>query len=459
MTNLKLASASSTPPVPPSPKPGQSPATGSVQKWSVRRPIAVGLITLFLLVGCFGAWSVMTTITGAIVASGKIEVEQSRQIVQHLDGGVIDSIHVIEGQTVDAGDLLIRLDGAAIKSELAIVEGQFFEILARRGRLEAERDDKDSVTFAPELIETGETRPDVAELMDGQRRLFTARKDSMAQQVDQLSKRKGQISSQITGIDAQSHALTIQLDLINQELKSQQELLDKGLAQSSRVLSLQREAARLDGQVGEFAATLAESEGRITEIEIEVLKLAASRREEANTQLRDIGYRELELAERRRALIERVARLDIVAPVSGVVLGLQFTTPRAVLRAADPVLYIIPQDRPLVITVQIPPFHIDQISVGQPVKLVFSAFPSRTTPELTGHITVISADALTDQSTQASYYRAEIVPDQGEVEKLAGLTLLPGMPVEAFIRTDERTPLAYLIKPFTDYFTRAFRET
>lgn len=225
------------------------------------------------------------------------------------------------------------------------------------------------------------------------------------------------------------------------------------------MLSLQRESARLDGQVGEFAATRAESEGRMTEIEIEVLKLAASRREEANTQLRDIGYRELELAERRRALIERVARLDIVAPVSGIVLGLQFTTPRAVLRAADPVLYLIPQDRPLVITVQVQPFHIDQISVGQPVKLVFSAFPSRTTPELTGHITQISADALTDQRTQMSYYRAEIIPDTGEIEKLAGLTLIPGMPVEAFIRTDERTPMAYLIKPFTDYFARAFRET
>lgn len=459
MTNLKLANENTKPPEPLSAKPmPAAPAAGS-NKWSVRRPITVGLVTLFLLVGCFGAWSVMTTITGAIVASGKIEVEQSRQIVQHPDGGVIESIHVTEGQTVEAGDLLLRLDGAAIKSELAIVEGQFFEILARRGRLEAERDDKDTITYLPELMQAAEIREDVAELIEGQRRLFEARKYSMIQQVDQLSKRSGQIASQITGVDAQAHALTLQLKLINQELASQQELLDKGLAQATRVLSLQREAARLEGQVGELAATRAQSEGRMTEIEIEVLKLGASRREEANTQLRDIGYRELELAERRRALVERVARLDIVAPVSGIVLGLQFTTPRAVVRAADPVLYLIPQDRPLVITVQVQPFHIDQISVGQPVKLVFSAFPSRTTPELTGHITVISADALTDQGTKMTYYRAEIVPNEGEIEKLKGLTLIPGMPVEAFIRTDERTPLAYLIKPFTDYFARAFRET
>jgi HlyD family secretion protein len=455
MTQMKLAKAAEKPPA----HPVATKQADGPNKWSVRRPVGVGLITLFLLVGGFGAWSVMTTITGAIVASGKIEVEQNRQIVQHPDGGVIASIHVIEGQTVKAGDLVLRLDGAAIKSELSIVEGQFFEILARRSRLEAERDDKAVITFVPELLETAKTRPDVAELVEGQRSLFAARKDSMAQQVDQLSKRSGQIASQITGTDAQAQALTTQLDLITQELESQQELLDKGLAQASRVLSLQREAARLDGQVGELAASRAQSEGRMTEIEIEVLKLAASRREEANTQLRDIGYRELELAERRRALIERVSRLDIVAPVSGIVLGLQFTTPRAVLRAADPILYLIPQDRPLLVTAQIQPIHIDEISIGQPVRLVFSAFPSRTTPELTGQITVISADALTDQRTQMPYYRAEIVLNEGEVEKLGNVTLIPGMPVEAFIRTGARTPLTYLIKPFTDYFARAFRET
>jgi HlyD family secretion protein len=449
MTGLKLAEPASG---------GPANLAQAANPWPVRKPVLIGLVTLFLLIGCFGAWSVMTTITGAIVATGRIEVEQNRQIVQHPDGGVVASIHVTESQAVHAGDLLLRLDGAAIKSELAIVEGQFFEILARRARLEAERDDRTAITFAPELREVAKTRADVAELIDGQRRLFDARRDTIAQQVDQMSKRSGQIDSQITGVNAQAKALVLQLDLINQELVSQQDLLAKGLAQASRVLALQRETARLDGQVGELAATRAQSEGRMTEIEIEVLTLAATRREEANTQLRDIGFRELELAERRRALMESIARLDILAPVSGIVLGLQVTTPRAVLHPADPLLYLIPQDRPLVIAAQVQPFHIDQVTVGQPVRLVFSAFPSRTTPELSGHITLISADALTDQRTQISYYRAEIVPDDGEIENLNGLTLIPGMPVEAFIRTEERTPLAYLLKPFTDYFARAFRE-
>jgi len=401
----------------------------------------------------------MTSITGAIVAAGRIEVAQNRQIVQHPDGGVVASIHVTEGQAVAAGALLLRLDGAAIKSELAIIEGQYFEVLARQGRLEAERDDAPTIAFPPELLEPAQTRVDVAGLTEGQRRLFDARKDTMTQQVAQLSKRRAQIDSQVVGIDAQSHALKLQLGLIDQELVSQQGLLTKGLAQASRVLALQRETARLQGQVGELAASRAQAHGRVTEIAIEVLKLGAARREEANTQLRELGYRALELAERRRALLERVARLDILAPVSGIVLGLQVTTPQSVLRAADPVLYLIPQDRPLLIYAKIEPLHIDQISLGQPVHLVFSAFPARSTPELTGHITVISADTLTDPATQISYYRAEIAPDVGEVAKLKGLTLIPGMPVEAFFRTEARTPLAFLIKPFTDYFAHAFRES
>ena len=208
----------------------------------------------------------------------------------------------------------------------------------------------------------------------------------------------------------------------------------------------------------DLISSKAQAEGRGTEIDLEVLRLAAVRREEANTQLRDLGPQALELVERRGALIERIARLEIRAPVSGLVLGLQVTTPRSVLRAAEPVLYIIPQDRPLVIAAQIQPIHIDEVYVGQKVRLVFSAFSTRTTPELFGHVATISADALQDQRTQASYFKAEILLDDGELAKLKDLTLLPGMPVEAFIETGARSPMSYLLKPFTDYFSLAFRE-
>lgn len=428
-------------------------------RFPARAPLWLGGVTLALLLGGFGAWSVGTTLAGAVVASGQIEVEQNRQVVQHPDGGVVAEIFVTEGSRVAAGQRLIALDGTLLKSELAIVESQLFESFARRGRLEAERDGNSTITFPAELLDNATRREDVAALMEGQRRLFLARADTLDRQVTQLGQRVTQTRRQIEGIAAQSTAVSTQLGLIRQELASVQTLLAKGLTEASRVLALQREESRLFGQVGELEANRAGAEVRITEIEGEILRLAAARREEANTQLRDIGLRELELAERRRALVEQIARLEITAPVSGIVLGLTVTTPRAVLRSAEPVLYLIPQDRPLVIAARVPVIHIDQVRPGQPAKLVFPAFNARTTPELEGTVAVVSADAFTDDRTGIAYYRAEILPDAGQLDLMEGLALIPGMPVEVFIRTEARTPLAYLLKPFTDYFTRAFRES
>lgn len=426
---------------------------------SARGPILFGFFALVLLVGGFGLWSTTTKIAGAVVSPGRVEVEQNRQVVQHPDGGVVETIFVKNGDLVAAGDPLIQLDGTLLQSELTIVEGQFFEILARRGRLEAERDDAHHLTFPAELTEAAGGRPKIAALMAGQEKLFAARQETTANEIDQLGKRRAQIVNQIEGIGAQRRSTADQLALIGQELEDLKSLLDRGLTQAGRVLALQREKARLDGVAGELDAARAEAEGKVTEIDIEILNRGSTRREEANTQLRDLGYRELELAERRRSLTEQIDRLDIRAPVSGVVHALQVTTPRSVIRAAEPVLYIIPQDRPFVIAAQVSPIHVDEVAIGQDVALRFAAFDSRTTPELLGQVRQISADALTDEASRAAYYRAEIVLDEGEMAKLGGRAIIPGMPVEVFIRTGERTPLAYLLKPLSEYFNRAFRES
>jgi HlyD family secretion protein len=427
--------------------------------FSIRRPVILGLLASFALVLGFGLWATLTSISGAIVAQGQIEVERDRQIVQHPDGGVVEEILVTEGARVAAGDPLIRLDGAAIRSELTIVEGQLSELVGRFARLVAERDDASTLVFSEEVLALAGSSPDVAAQIEGQRRLFEARRATLAEERELLLKRIDQILSQADGVAAQRTALATQLELIEQELASQQSLLDKGLAQAGTVLALQREQARLEGQLGELAAELAKTEGQVTEIEIQISSLDTRRREEAATELRQIGPMMLELAERRRALGERIERLEIRAPVAGIVLGLQVTTPRAVLRPADPVLFVIPQDRPLVITARIAPIHVDEVTVGQAAELVFSAFSSRDTPHLQGHVTLVSADALTDSQTGATYYTAELELDDGEQTRLGTRELLPGMPVEVFLQTGKRSPLAYLVKPFTDYFARAFRES
>lgn len=427
------------------------------QRWSATRPMFVGLLALLILVGGFGTWAVMAQISGAVIASGQIEVDRNRQVIQHPDGGVVAEIIVQEGDTVAEGDLLIRLDASVLQSELAVVEGQLFEIVARRGRLEAERDGTDTITFDATLTDGG---ADALALMDGQQRLFTARLESILRATEQLTQQRAQIASQLNGIQAQQDALTEQKALISEELTDQQTLLDRGLAQASRVLALRREQANLLGRVGELTAQSAQAQERMTEIEIQILGLTTTRREEAITRLRDLQFNELELSERRRTLIQQLERLDIRAPVSGVVYGMQVFAPRSVIRPADPVMFLVPQDRPLVIATQVQITDIDQIHLGQAVILRFSAFDQRRTPELNGVVTLVSADAFQDEGSPVAYYRAEVQMLEGEIDRLpADMTLIPGMPVEAFVRTEDRSPLDYLIKPLSDYFAKAFRET
>ena len=433
--------------------------TNPTPEFSVQRHLALGLGSLALLILGFGGWASFSEISGAVIAPGQIEVDQNRQVVQHPDGGVVAQILAQEGDSVRRGQLLIQLDATRLGSELAIIEGQLFELMARRGRLEAERDDKPEPVYDMLLRDSAASNADAAVLMAGQSQLLAARRASRAQEVAQLAKRRSQIDTQITGISAQSQALGQQLELIEQELKDQQTLLDRGLAQAGRVLALRREQARLSGQLGELTAQRALAQERATEIDLEVIKLRTQQREEAITRLRDLQFRELELAEQRRALLDQRDRLAIRAPASGIIYGLQVTTPRSVIRAAEPVMFIIPQDRPLVIAARVDPIHIDKITLGQPVNLRFSALDQRTTPELTGEVAKVSPDAFVDQARGLSYYRAEITLPEAEQAKLPeNIRLLPGMPVEAFIRTGDRTPLAYLTKPLTDYFSKAFRD-
>ena len=432
-----------------------NPSDNPKQRWSTTGPMTLGLIALLVLVGGFGTWAVMAQITGAVITSGQIEVDRNRQVIQHPDGGVVDAILVQEGDAVVKGDTLIRLDASLLKSELAVVEGQLFEIIARRGRLEAERDGETALTFDPLLSDV----PQGPSLIAGQTRLFDARLESNMRAIEQLQQQRAQISSQISGIAAQQTALDTQSDLIQQELIDQQTLLRQQLIQASRVLALQRQEANLLGRVGELTASAAQATERRTEIEIQILTLASTRREEAITRLRDLQYNELELSERRRTLRQRLDRLDLRAPVSGIVYGMQVFAEQSVIRGAEPVMFLVPQDRPLVIATKVQPTDIDQIHLGQDVTLRFSAFDQRRTPELMGTVTLVSADIFLDDATQVSYYQAEVQLNEGEAEKLPeDMVLIPGMPVEAFVRTADRSPMDYLLKPLADYFAKAFRE-
>nr|WP_123794243.1 HlyD family type I secretion periplasmic adaptor subunit [Pacificibacter maritimus] len=429
------------------------------ESWSARGPLAVGIVCIVLLLGGFGLWSVVARIDGAIVASGQVQVEQNRQVVAHPDGGEISSVQVREGSSVRAGDVLLQLDGREISSSLAITEGQLFEMMARAGRLQAERDGAETIWFDEELLSRGAIDADVARLIEGQRALFHARRLTAQQEIEQLGKRSVQISAQIDGMSAQRSALDQQQALTEQDLASQDSLLTRGLTQQSRVNALRKELADVLGRAGSISASIAQAQSQITEIELQILKLSSGRREDAITTLRDIQARSLELRQQRAVLKERLKRLEIRAPVSGIVYDLAVFGAGAVITPAAPLLYIVPQDTPLVVSARVNPIHVDQVYPGQPVRLRFSSFDSRTTPEIEGTVTKVSADAFVDEATRSSYYLTQIRIDEKQRSLLpADVVLIPGMPVETFMSTGERSPLAYLTKPLTDYFVRAFRE-
>ncbi|MEM5476172.1 HlyD family type I secretion periplasmic adaptor subunit [Pacificibacter sp. AS14] len=440
-------------------KAAQPVAVTEPEKWSVRGPLIVGFVCILVLFGGFGLWAVLARIDGAIVASGQVQVEQNRQVVAHRDGGEVASVQVSEGDLVNAGQLLLQISGREIASELAITEGQLFEVMARAARLQAERDGAAEITFAPEVLDRAQTDRDVARLIAGQLDLFTARRLTAQKEIEQLGKRSAQIAAQIAGFMAQRSALEQQLALIDEDLVSQDALLKRGLTQQSSVNALRREQVGAAGQIGALTASMAQAESQGTEIELQILKLSSDRRESAITTLRDIQARSLELRQQRENLQERLKRLDVRAPLSGVVYDLSVFGPGAVVTSAEPLLFIVPQDRPLVVSSRVSPIHVDKVYPGQPVRLRFATFDSRTTPEINGSVTKVSADAFIDDATRTSYYLAEIHIDEDQRNRLpAGSVLIPGMPVETYMSTGERSPLAYLTKPLTDYFVRAFRE-
>ncbi len=426
--------------------------------WRITIPALVGFVALGVLVGGVGIWAVQTRLAGAIISQGSIEVQSNRQVVEHPDGGVVGEIFVRDGDEVASGDLLVRLDDTFLSSEKTIVEAQLFELLARRTRLEAERDGVGAETLTAQLAELQKREGVDPELIAGQQRLFEARLETLTQQTQQLGKQTIQIESEIEGTEAQLVSLRRQVELIQDELEDQQDLLQRGLTQASRVSALQREEASLTGEIGRLEASVARLTGQIAATEIEIVELEATRREEAITALRDAQTQISELAERRLSLDVKLSRLDIRAPVAGSVYGSQVFALQSVIQPAEPMMYVVPQDTPLLVAARVDAIHVDQLHVGQPVALRFTAFNQRETPEIDGRVITVSADTFTDENTGQTFYRAEVVPEDDQVERLNGQALLPGMPVETMIKTDERTPLSYLVKPLTDYFNRAFRE-
>jgi HlyD family secretion protein len=435
----------------------QKPATLQGIRRSMRRQILGGVAVIALLGGGVGGWAATTPLAGAVIAMGQIAVDTNVKKVQHATGGIVGEIRVREGDRVKTGDLLMKLDETVTRANLAVVANQLDELEARQARLAAERDDLPAIRF-PAVLTTREKVPSVAAAMAGERSLFEARRTAIAGQKAQLTERTAQLREEIRGLEAQVASKRAQTVLIKKELGGVEQLFKQNLVPIQRLTVLQREAARLDGEEGQHISDIARSKGRITETELQIISLTQNLKREVATELREVQGKIAELSERKVAAEDQLKRVDIRAPQDGLVHQMMVHTVGGVITPAEPVMLIVPQADELVVEARVSPQDIDQVRVGQKVQLRFSAFHQATTPELTAEVSRVAADLTREQQTGLTYYVARITLTPSELAKLGGQTLIPGMPVEAYIQTGERTALSYFIKPLENQIARAFRE-
>jgi HlyD family secretion protein len=424
---------------------------------SIRRHILAGAILVGALVLGLGGWAATAQISGALIAPGSIVVDSNVKKVQHPTGGVVGELFVRDGDHVKAGDILLRLDETVTRANLAIVTKGLTELYARKARLAAERDGADTVAAPPELA--GHLNdPDVKDALGSERKLFELRRQDRLGQKQQLRERITQLQEQITGLTSQQDAKDKGIALTEQELQGVRDLWQKNLVQLNRLTSLQREEAQLQGERGQIVAQVAEAKGKIAEIQLQIIQVDEDLSSDVAKELRDIDSKIGEFVERKVTAEDQLKRTDIRAPQDGIVFQSTANTVGGVIAAGDPIMLIVPESDNLMVEVKVDPKDIDQVQFGQPVVLRFTSFNARTTPELNGTVSRIAADTTTDQRTGQSYYLVRISMTADEIKRLGDVKLTPGMPVEAFIETGERTMLSYLVKPLRDQLMRAFRE-
>lgn len=425
---------------------------------SMRRQVRLGLLVVLLLGGAGGAWSVLAHVESAVVAPGLVVVETSVKKVSHPTGGVVGALAVREGQRVEAGDVILRLDETVVKANLGVILNELNALRARQARLRAERDGAGAVDVPDAFARLASEQKEVGATLQSELRLFANRVATRQGQRSQLRERVGQLRDEITGLEEQKRAAEKQVRIAQGEMNELRGLLDKGLLQKPRVTALERELARTEGTVGELVARISQAQGKISETELQILQLDKDFAAEVGKELRDVDTRIGELEERRVAAEDQLSRVDIRAPLSGVIHQLNVHTVGGVVAPNEPVTLIVPRDDRLIIEAKVSPRDIDQVSVGQPVRVRFAAFNQRTTPEIHGVMLRIAADLTREQQTGLAYFVAGVSIPPEELARLEGLKLLPGMPAEVYVRTGERTPMSFLVKPFIDNMQRAFRE-
>lgn len=424
---------------------------------SSRSITLIGLIMFACLFVAGGAWLHFANLAGAIVTAGSVGVAGKPKVIQHLDGGIVRSILVKDGEHVKAHQTLAKLDDTLLRANLQILERRLLEDSARRARLVAERDELDSIVWQDDLLDLFDVQPN-QNIKDSQVRLFESRRQSKQGQIDRLRQKSEQYDNQRIGVEAQRASNLAQVKLLDEELNGLRSLEEKGLVRTSQVKSLERQREAINGRYGELGATLSQVQNSINEVSIQILQTNRDFRTQVLTEMREVDQAINEITQRLYTTKEQMKRVEIVSPVEGIIHELQLTTLGGVVPPGATIAQIIPQNENFEIQAQLDPRHIDSVHEGQKARLVFTAFNQSTTPNLYAHVKQISANVILNNNSGAAFYRVSLEIEPEELSKLGDKQLLPGMPIEVFIQTNERSALNYLLKPIIDNFNRALTE-
>jgi HlyD family secretion protein len=426
---------------------------------SIQRYMVIGLIMFGVVTFGIGGWAATSQLTGAVIGQGVVVVDSSVKKVQHATGGIVGELRVREGDRVNAGDILIRLDETQTLANATIATKSVDELLARQARLEAERDGADQIVFPkalPNRIKDGNL--EASRAIAAETKLFDLRREARSGQRAQLRERSAQLQEEIKGYSGQADSKQKEIDLIHSELEGVRGLYQKNLVPLARLNALERDTARLEGERSQLGGMIAQSRGKMAEIELQVIQVDQDLRSEVGKDLIETRAKLSESAERKIAAVDQLNRVDIRAPQSGRVHELSVHTVGGVIAPGEQIMLIVPDADALAVEVKITPRDVDQVYVGQTATMRFAAFNQKTTPEIEGQVSVLSADITQDQRTGTSYYTARVSLKPEDLAKLGASKLVPGMPVDVFVKTQGRTALSYLIKPLQDQAERAFKE-
>ncbi len=431
---------------------GEDKAVADARRWS--------RIGYAILAGTFGlsiVWSSLAPLSSAVVAQGSVKVDSSRKKIQHPEGGVVKAILVKDGSTVKAGDVLVRLDETKAGAAYGVVKGGREVALAAQARLEAERDERSSIVF-PKALTSQANEPQIAEILRSQESVFNARRASRIGEVGILERQIGSLRSEIAGLQSQQRSKQEQAASVKAELDGLASLASQGMVEKTKIRTIERDLTRLLGERDELASKVASANTAISEKELKKFQVKKAFHEEVVAELKKVQAENFELIERESATRYTLEQTELRAPVDGTVTDLKIHTAGGVIGPGEVVMEVVPSSDRLIVEGKVLPPDIDRVALGQDVGVKLHAFNARTTPELKGKLSYVSADAVLDPRTEMSYFIVKVTVSADELKRLGDQKVQPGMQTDVFIITGERTFLGYLFQPLADSFNQAWRE-